>query len=424
MLNHYFIWNGRSSEEFGIRIEKFRDVNRPAKKYIASNIYGRNGNNYSITDSFEEVTISYEIFANIVEQNVNDTFADIMEWLSGPSGYARLEDSYDVGHYRDAVFVGPLDVENTWNKYGRAVISFRCRPERFIALPEQSITLDDDEGTIVNPTKHIAKPVITLTGSGMPSLLRYRNRTEFKPATVKSLNPLPIYNDEPYDNLAYFGIYPGVDTFEASFITASTFASQTITLKGTSVGAGVGFPVRIFPNTTYSIRFTYSTLSVMDSLDVYLYDASGWYIEKSTATAYGDDTGNYCDLTFRTTSTAAWAMVIFRVTTANANCYAQKIMLTATDTPQTYSVYNATASQLIINDKWQLDFDLAYGTLTIDCDKEQIYADGQPFNLHTVITPLFGAEKDSFPYLNPGTNTFHAESPITAITVDPRFWEV
>ena len=246
MRNNTFTFNGRSSDEFGIKIERFRPLNRPPRKFDAAAVSGRNGNIYKLQDAWEEILVSYEIFA---EASVGDTEADIdkengtyftwtadgltingtipaviqeevgkliatrnrtilvqggtagtyaltcrverdgvtlrmevittgsetfvlsagdelyidlsadgtfnnfvtpfkiidaeildlpkkwtsiMEWLNSADGYAELSDSFDPDHYRKAVFVDATDIQNSWNHYGRAVVSFHCRPERFL----------------------------------------------------------------------------------------------------------------------------------------------------------------------------------------------------------------------------------------------------------------------------------------------------
>lgn len=151
MLNHTFTWNGHSSDEFGIKIERFPGLNRPARKYTASNVPGRNGNLYELQDAWEEVIQSYEIYAGGQSKNSPQDFMRIVEWLSEPNGYAVLTDSYDVDHYREAVFIDAMDIANSWNKYGRAVVTFRCRPERFLNSG-QNITADLNGSQLVGYT--------------------------------------------------------------------------------------------------------------------------------------------------------------------------------------------------------------------------------------------------------------------------------
>lgn len=151
MLNHSFTWNGHSSDEYGIKIERFRALNRPARKFDVANVAGRNGNLYGLQKAWDEVLVSYQIWAGNRKAGGDDLeqlWTYIMEWLNSADGYAELSDSYDTEHYREGVFVDATDIENSWNEYGRAIVSFRCRPERYL-ISGQSVTLDFTNTTLI-----------------------------------------------------------------------------------------------------------------------------------------------------------------------------------------------------------------------------------------------------------------------------------
>lgn len=285
MLNHTFTFNGHTSDEFGIKIERFRALNRPGRKYDAASVPGRNGILYKLQEAWEEILVSYEIFA---EASVGDTEADfskidgtyfawtadgltvngtvpapyeieeaaeliayrnrtivvqggetgvwelvcrvvddygtttrtatitngsetfvlgvgdylyidlklysgtytneviplkiidgeildlpkkwteIMEWLNSADGYAELTDSFDPEHYHEAVFVDSTDIQNSWNHYGRTVVSFRCRPERFL-IGYKNVTLDlTTLYGLVSEGKQLS-PVLTQAAAQSPS---------------------------------------------------------------------------------------------------------------------------------------------------------------------------------------------------------------------------------------------------------------
>lgn len=291
MRNNSFTFNGRSSDEFGIKIERFRPLNRPPRKYDAAAVSGRNGNIYKLQDAWEEILVSYEIFAgdrkngatiaswentssvtfndaaysdkvvqeltfyfpktypiapNIITVNINGNenitfpvpmyggtydyingiltvtsdsngddlpepaiykldahsvttisgancfgivtppsatiqmlsigyeatlerqWTEIIEWLNSTDGYAELTDSFDPEHYREAVFVDSADIANSWNHYGRAVVSFHCRPERFL-FGYKNVTLDlSTLYGLVSEGKQFS-PVLTQAAAQSPS---------------------------------------------------------------------------------------------------------------------------------------------------------------------------------------------------------------------------------------------------------------
>lgn len=180
------LWfGGVSSADAGIRhVEKYPDLNRPARKSEVASVPARNGDLVRLYDAWENYEQEYEIYAGTgAKGSAPQAFRTISEWLNPVSeyphdmnlavGYSRLEDIYEPDYFRLAYFAGPLDVENIFSQYGRATITFNCRPERFLKSGEQEITVDPSlptSGTtgtrIMNPTGFWSKPLLKLTGSG------------------------------------------------------------------------------------------------------------------------------------------------------------------------------------------------------------------------------------------------------------------
>lgn len=162
----HFVYDGKSSENFGICIEETPSLDRPERKYNVYKVPGRNGDIIEMTDAWENVDKTYEVWAaNDYFREVAQDFTAISEWLFKTKGYTRLEDDFEPNVYRLAYFVGPLDVENLLNMYGRTKITFKCRPERFYKSGERMIEVTNG-GSIHNPTGFTSKPLIKVTGSG------------------------------------------------------------------------------------------------------------------------------------------------------------------------------------------------------------------------------------------------------------------
>lgn len=305
MLNHTFTFNGHTSDEFGIKIERFRALSRPGRKYDAASVPGRNGMLYKLREAWEEILVSYEIFA---EASVGDTEADIdkengtyftwtadgltingtipaviqeevgkliatrnrtilvqggtagtytltcrverdgvtlrmevittgsetfvlsagdelyidlsadgtfnnfvtpfkiidaeildlpkkwtniMEWLHSADEYAELTDTYDPEHYYKAVFVDGPEIANSWNKHGRAVVSFRCRPERF--LSDAEVVLSDLEQADVG---HITSDPLNLRkgpGTSYPIFAWLRTNDKFAILDTETADSITWY---------------------------------------------------------------------------------------------------------------------------------------------------------------------------------------------------------------------------------------
>lgn len=165
-MHNWLEFNGQKSTDLGLTVERIPNSNRPARKYDRYSVPGRNGDIFVFQDAWENIEQSYEI---CWKGTPVDTGYSIAEWLFGSSGYQMLTDSYDPLHYRNAVFLGPYDVENTLMRYGRATITFDCDPRRFLNSGLNWITIPSGAGPgldIVNPTPFPAKPVIDITVSG------------------------------------------------------------------------------------------------------------------------------------------------------------------------------------------------------------------------------------------------------------------
>ena len=146
-----------------VLIENAPETNRPARKVDRYEVPGRNGDIVVAQDAWENVPRTYDLVA--YGGDYNQMTSALMEWLYAPSGYQRLEDSFDALVYRLAYVSEATDIENLVNENGRCTVSFECDPRRFLKTGESAVTLSGT-GTITNPTRFTAKPIITVSGSG------------------------------------------------------------------------------------------------------------------------------------------------------------------------------------------------------------------------------------------------------------------
>jgi len=163
-MNGEITWAGVPvSTVTNVLIENAPETNRPARKVDRYEVPGRNGDIVVAQDAWENVPRTYDLVA--YGGDYNQMTSALMEWLYAPSGYQRLEDSFDALVYRLAYVSEATDIENLVNENGRCTVSFECDPRRFLKTGESAVTLSGT-GTITNPTRFTAKPVITVSGSG------------------------------------------------------------------------------------------------------------------------------------------------------------------------------------------------------------------------------------------------------------------
>lgn len=195
-------WNGVASNTIGVIVEKFPNYNGAARKYETVSVPGRNGSLLFDLGGYENFIQEYEIAVI----GTGPTVArDVRNWLCGVVGYATLEDSYDSGYFRNAYFLGPLNIENVLNKAGRATIQFMCQPERYLkSANNYSIACkvaDTPNLTYSNPYNTVAKPIIRLEkvgssdGSGVLTWTFGTGGSDHENILVNSWNANYLYID-------------------------------------------------------------------------------------------------------------------------------------------------------------------------------------------------------------------------------------
>lgn len=164
-------FNGISSKDLGIEVETFPKYEIPEKEVTKYEIPGRNGEIVIDHGTFKNVNVEYDISVLVKDGDYNSRLHAIASWLYSPSGYARLEDSYDSECYRMARISSNTSFENLFNQAGKATLTFDCKPQRFLKKGEEQIEYNkaDSHTTLINPSFFSAKPLLKLCNIGMAS---------------------------------------------------------------------------------------------------------------------------------------------------------------------------------------------------------------------------------------------------------------
>ena len=128
-------WAGVALSSLGnVLIEEAPETNRPARKVDRYEVPGRNGDIVVPQNAWENVTRNYELM--VYAGDYNQMASALMAWLYAPSGYQRLEDSFDSLVYRKAYVSEDTDVDNIMNTDGKCSVEFECDPRRFLLSGE------------------------------------------------------------------------------------------------------------------------------------------------------------------------------------------------------------------------------------------------------------------------------------------------
>lgn len=164
------VYSGGASANYGIVVGEAPSFEKPTKRMQIFNIPGRNGSVVLDEGSYNDTTRTYNVWLSDNEElDLTSTVYNVCEWLFSPSGYQRLEDSFEPDIFRLAYYSGGNEISNELTMYGRTALKFTCRPERF--YKEGEIEIPVTNGQIVfNKTSYISKPLIHIEGSGSVSV--------------------------------------------------------------------------------------------------------------------------------------------------------------------------------------------------------------------------------------------------------------
>lgn len=418
-----FTFNGHKCDEFGIYISKKPNINRSQRKFQSASVAGRNGNIYQFQDAWDEVVVTYDIFAGGYEQgDAPRDFTAIMEWLNSADDYARLEDSFDEDHYRMAVFVDATNIEQKWYSTGQAQIKFRCKPQHYLVGEVVSV---EDGDSITNPTNHVALPIITLTGSGAHSLLDME-----KPSPDHNESGMPYYF---WELLPCFGAvltgmsgsqrYVSMFTDEYAEIDKLRIVGRQNSTGYVSFTAmdpdyGVGTAIEVNPNTDYTISASTNrpcTVQVLFFTSV---------VGLITSEAHASNNGGDLQLTFRTPADCSKILIAF-FTVNSTTITVSSIMVNKGTEALPFRAFAADTSETItINDTTLKIMLNGFGEAVIDCERENFSVDGADNNIGVSVLDQYGNLSVEYLKLDKGENQISFSEGITSVSVDCRFWEL
>lgn len=163
----YFTYNGRSSAEFGLHIEKKDVFSAPEYDAEFISIPGRSGDIINPNRRFSNIKVTYTVF--LARKNaaaLASVLRDIKGWLySEPDRYHEITDSYDAEYFRYGVISGNLDIEEQLNKVGSVTVTFNCKPYKYSFAGQQMVSVDSTSISVTNPTAFESRPYIKLYGS-------------------------------------------------------------------------------------------------------------------------------------------------------------------------------------------------------------------------------------------------------------------
>lgn len=164
-MRNYFTLDGVDSRTFGVYISGAGVFNAPARSVDFISVPGRDGDLIGMETRLENGVLTYKdafIYTDFKAQ-----MAAFRAFLLETNAYRRLVDTYHPDEYRMVSYAGGLSVApNSHLSAGRFDITFNAMPQRYLISGETPQTFTAS-GTITNPTRFAAKPLIRVYGNGV-----------------------------------------------------------------------------------------------------------------------------------------------------------------------------------------------------------------------------------------------------------------
>lgn len=424
-----FTFGDVSSKDYGVYITQEAAYNAPDRDVEVVEIAGRNGAYILDKGRFKNITVSYKCgIALDSEHTFESAIRTFRNALSSKAGkYVRLEDEYNPNEYRQAAFLGGIEVDMADRRAGEFTVSFDAMPQRFLKSGETAVSVASG-GTITNPTLFESHPLLHLWGYGTVNMLAddqdsqiVINNDEYGAVLLtnkvtKASSLVSEYFDKSATAL--------LNSNDAVQVSAGSVLSISF---DTAIGVVNVTNVSVSNTSTYDMSITYSTTLhgmyfvinfSLEQID-FVYSQENQYKNSDV-----NVTVNYTqDGTAKTASFVAriHAQSVYSRTRDNISVDLSASVRTSgsafyinSSRPQSSTmqpIYGISTKRPFSNDA---DF-------YIDLDIGEAYReeDGQIINVNNAVTiPA------KLPVLKSGANTITYDDTITQFQVVPNWWEV
>lgn len=163
----YLIFDGTSTQTHGVFLIGNGVYNAPEREFERISIPGRNGDLLIDNGRYSNFELEYDA---IIYNDFNTNLSNLKNIFMSKTGYCRLEDTFYPDEYRMAKYSGAFEMESVRpGDVGHFILRFDCKPQRFLKSGETT-TEFTSYGTIINPTKMTALPLVRVYGTGSLSI--------------------------------------------------------------------------------------------------------------------------------------------------------------------------------------------------------------------------------------------------------------
>lgn len=421
-----FTFGDISSKAYGVYITQEAAYNAPDRDVEVVEIAGRNGAYILDKGRFRNITVSYKCgIALDDEQSFESAIRTFRNALASKAGkYVRLEDEYNTNEFRQAAFLGGIEVDMADRRAGEFTVSFDAMPQRFLKSGETAVSVTSG-GTLTNPTLFESHPLLHLWGYGNIGINgeqlsinndQYGNILLVDKTTheATSLHKYIYHNSvSPNPKVSLMNEGDTLTLVNGSFISVQLYGRPVVRFTNVSVSVGGGITTSVpsgatqiknilltFPEYTFSFGTAESETIPITITVAYTYEGA-----QRTATVTGDIRVVYSV----GSSYQAVSIAIINITNTGSADFSVSTNPDRNGTLQ--AIYGYSTKRPFADDA-DFYFDL-------DIGEAYKIEDGQTISVNNAVTiPA------QLPTLKSGANTITYDDTITQFKVVPRWWEV
>lgn len=174
-MGNYLTFDGLKTSDYGVEISGEGIFNSPERIYDMIEIPGRNGTLALDQGRYANVEVKYPAYNyETTLATFEQKLASLRSDFGSRIGYKRLTDTFHTDEYRLGVFKGGFEIDPVkYNTASQFELVFDCKPQRFLTSGETATAVANN-GTINNPTKFDAQPLLEFKGYGK---IAFNNKT-------------------------------------------------------------------------------------------------------------------------------------------------------------------------------------------------------------------------------------------------------
>ena len=162
-MKNYLTFNGISSKDLGIRIERHNNFSSPQRVVERIKVPGRTGEIIIDDNSYENIIFEYEFILDCKSSDLVTKANEISNWLHSDYSYKTLTFSNSNKVY-NAVVINKIDISRMFKTFGKALVTFEAY--EVANTKERSILKITDKDIYINNTNNTIKPIIKVIGEG------------------------------------------------------------------------------------------------------------------------------------------------------------------------------------------------------------------------------------------------------------------